>query len=87
MRGRLRRQCREDCLEDALDISDNVIIPKTQNAIAMLAKPCVPNDIALAVSVLAAINFNDEPVLATDEVGHITAYRLLANKLESVQFT
>jgi hypothetical protein len=53
----------------------------------MLAKPCIPNDIALAVSVLAAINFNDEPVLAADKVGHVTPYWLLADRLEPAQFT
>jgi hypothetical protein len=82
--GRLRRQCRKDCLEDAVDISDHVIIPKAQNAIAMFTEPCIPDDIALAVCVLTTINFNNEPMLATDKIGHIAAYRLLADEFEAV---
>jgi len=86
VRGRLRWQCCEDCFKYAVEISYHIIIPKAQNTIAMFAEPCIPDDIALAVCVLTAINFNDEPMLATEKVSDITTDRLLANELEAVHF-
>jgi hypothetical protein len=87
VRGRLRLQCGEDCFQYAFEISDHVIIPKAEDAIAVLDEPFVSDSIALALRVLTTINFNDEPMFATNEVSDVRPYGLLANEFESIQAT
>jgi hypothetical protein len=53
----------------------------------MFAEPCIPDDIALTVCVLAAVNFDDEPMLATNKVSDVRPYWLLTNELEAIQAT
>jgi hypothetical protein len=85
VRGRLRQQCGEDCFKNAFEISSHVIIPKAENAIPMLAEPLISDSIALAPRVLAAVNFNDEPMFAANKVCDVRPYRLLANEFEPIQ--
>jgi hypothetical protein len=53
----------------------------------MLAEPFVSGSIALALRVLTAVNFNDEPMFATNKVRDVRPYWLLANEFESIQAT
>jgi hypothetical protein len=70
-----------DDLPNAFWISQNVIVPKSQDAIAAQLEPActfaVSNDGA-AVRVLATVNFNHEFRARTEEVDNVGTDRLLA---------
>ena len=85
VRGRRRRRCREDCLPNAFDISLHFVIPETQDAVAMFDKPLIPDGVASAISVLAAIDLDDEPLLPTDKIHDIRPDRLLTHEFESAE--
>jgi hypothetical protein len=53
----------------------------------MLAEPFVSGSIAFALRVLTAVNFNDQPMFATNKVSDVRPYWLLANEFESIQAT
>jgi len=50
----------------------------------MIAEPFVPNCITLAFRMLSAVDFNDEPALATDKISNVRPYRFLAHELETI---
>ena len=52
----------------------------------MFAEPFITNNIVFVSGVLSAVDFNDEPMLATDKISNVRTYRLLANEFEPIQF-
>jgi hypothetical protein len=50
----------------------------------MLAQPLIAHNVAGAVGMLAAIDFDDQMPFATNEVDNVSPYRLLADELMSV---
>jgi hypothetical protein len=75
---------RGDCLQYAVDFLHHIIVPKSHDAIAMIDEPFVAHLVALAVSVLTAIELDDQPFFATDEVDNVGPDRLLTDELVSV---
>ena len=82
MRGRCRRRCGEDGFPNAFDISKYLIIPKAQHTVAMIDEPSISDGVAFVSRVLAAIDFDDKPLLATHKVNDIGANWLLADEFE-----
>jgi hypothetical protein len=82
VRGRCRRRCGEDGFPNAFDISKYFIIPKAQHTVAMIGEPSISDGVAFVSRVLAAINFDDKPLFATNKVNDIGADRLLADELK-----
>ena len=50
----------------------------------MFAEPFITNNIVFVSGVLSTLNLNYEPMLATDKISDVRAYRLLANEFESI---
>jgi hypothetical protein len=85
MRGRRRRRCREDYFPDAFDIAQHLVIPESQHTIAMFSEPSIAHGVASALGMLAAIDLDDKPFLATDEIKDIPSDRLLTDEFVSAQ--
>lgn len=74
-----------DCLKNAGQIARDVIIPKAQDAVIAIGEPFIPNGVALAVSMLATVDFHDQAPVATDEVDRVGSDRLLSNEFVSIE--
>jgi hypothetical protein len=52
---------RHDGLPDAVHVSENLIVPKSQDRVTLIADDCItPRIVRACFCVLAAVNFNDE---------------------------
>jgi hypothetical protein len=71
-------------LQHAVDISNHVVVPKAQDAVAMLDQPLIACGVALVGGVLSTIDFNDQPALAADEVDNERSHWLLADEFLAV---
>ena len=71
--------------KNARQVAENIIVPKSQNAIFAIDKPFVTSHIARVVGVLASIQLNNETTLTTDKVDCVGTDRLLPNKFVTVQ--
>ena len=85
MRGRRRRRCCEDSVPYAFDIPEHFIIPETQDTIPTLDEPLITGGVALVIRVLAAVYFDDEPLLSTDKIYDIRTDRLLPHEFETAK--
>jgi hypothetical protein len=85
VRGRCHRRCREYCIPNAFDISQNVVVPEPQHAVAMLNQPSVAHRVVLAFCMLAAVDLDYKTFLPTNKIGNVRPDRLLAYKLEACQ--
>jgi len=66
--------------QHAIDVAKDVVIPKPQNAISMIGEPLIACCIVLVGCVLSAIDLNDQPLFATNEVNGVRADRFLPDK-------
>jgi hypothetical protein len=82
VRGRRRRRCGEDRIPNPFDILQDFIVPETEDTVSMLCEPSIAHGIAVAFSVLAAVNLDCEPLLSTHKIDDIGPYRLLTHELE-----
>jgi hypothetical protein len=76
---------RENYIPNAFDISQHLVIPETQHAIMMLGEPSIPHGVASAPGMLAAIDLDDEPLLAADKIDDVPADRLLTDEFVPAQ--
>jgi hypothetical protein len=83
VRGIVRKRGGND-FKHSRDISQNFVIPKSQDSIVAAGKPLVPNLVPRAVRVLASVRLNDEASLATNEIDGIGTKRLLPNEFEPI---
>jgi hypothetical protein len=81
VRGAIRWQGRRNHFKYTVHIAKHVIIPESQHAISMLGEPPVAHRVALVDRVLAAVDFNDEPLLATNEIDDVGSDRFLTDEL------
>ena len=84
VRGSLSKRGR-DCFENACHITQHIVVPKSQDAIVVIDKPFVANDVARVIGVLPAIHLNDETAFTADQVDRVGTDRLLTNELEIVE--
>lgn len=89
MRGWLSevRHRRHKVLEDHLDhtvfIFKELVVPEPEHPVSVCQKPLVPLLIALALGMLAAVQFHDEPSLEAEEVGEKGSNGRLSAKLDA----
>jgi hypothetical protein len=77
------RKSNPDCLQYALDVVEDFVVPEPQHLIPLGSKPLFASSILRAVQMLTAIQFYDQPVFKVDKIHNISANGLLAAKLET----
>ena len=76
----------QDGGNDTFSVLQHVVIPKADHAKSMSAHGRGPDAVMIdGLSMLPAVNFNDETTLKAAEVGDVAGYRILPAKLESGQ--
>ena len=85
MRGRIHRQSNRDCLQHAVDIPQHVVVPKAQDAIAMIGQPPIALDIVFAVRMLAAIHLDDQSLFTTNKIDSKWPDRFLTNEFQPIK--
>ena len=71
-----------DCLMDAVEICQDLVVPKPQDAISLVLQE--PTSLGLPgrrAIVLAAVDFHDQPSLVAHKIGNVAADRDLAAEL------
>lgn len=69
---------------DALDIAEDIIVPKSKDAISVHSQISIADIISLRVRVLAAIYLDDELLLTANEVAKVGSDRRLPHKFAAV---
>ena len=82
-----RRRCQGSCdgFEHAGRIQENIVIPETQNPVALEPEKGIACFVPRIDCVLAAIDLDDQASLPTDKIGDIGTDRLLAHELAAIQ--
>jgi len=80
VRGRIGIQSGCYSFQHAIHVADDVVIPESKDSIVVFAKPLITHTIANAIRVLAAIKFDYQSLLATNEVNDVTTHRLLKDE-------
>jgi hypothetical protein len=76
-----------DGLQHAVGVQQDLMIPESDDAPALLLQPRRPELIIPALGMLAAIGLNDKPTPDTREVDDVPANRMLATEFEALQPT
>jgi hypothetical protein len=79
VRGRIRKRGGDD-LHYAVRICEHFIVPKPNDAIAVIAKPAIAQYVTRVIRVLPAIDLNHEPSLPAREIDHVRTNRKLPNE-------
>jgi hypothetical protein len=82
LRGAQRRQ---NCLEHAFGVGEDVVVPESQHALALTLEPFGSLGVRLVVGVLTAIGLDNQMMLGADEVDDISADGVLSPELETGQ--
>jgi hypothetical protein len=59
------------------------VIPKPQDSVPVFAKPAIAHYVVAVFSVLAAIDLDDESMLAANQINYVWTDRLLSNEFAS----
>jgi hypothetical protein len=84
VRGSFRELSRND-FKNTRHVAEDVIVPKSQDAIVMIGEPFVANHIARVIGMLATVYLNNETTLAADKINCVRANRLLPNELVTIE--
>ena len=86
--GVMAPQIVSDRCSDPLRVSQNVVVPKPQDAEALAPQEVCSADLLFRLAVmLTAIDLDDQPGLVTNEVGDIASDWNLATKPATIQLT
>ncbi len=77
-------QSQRNGFKNAVDIGQHIVVPKSQDAIAVIDEPAITDTVMLAVHMLTAVDLDDKSSLATNEVCNIRSDRLLPNEFEPI---
>jgi hypothetical protein len=66
-------------------IAQDVVVPKSQDAIIVIDQPFVPNCVTWVIGVLASIHLDDKTVVAADKVDCVRTKRLLPDEFKTAQ--
>jgi hypothetical protein len=77
----LRFECRQNRFQHSFPLLHELVVPETQHTVTGLLKAFIAVTVCLAAQMLAAIEFDDELSLKTDEIQHVTEKRMLATEL------
>jgi hypothetical protein len=72
-------------VSDTDDVVHDRGVPEAQDTIALRSQPSIANAIVLAISVLAAIAFDDQVRFPAVEIGDVAADRFLRDELKPNQ--
>jgi len=87
LRGRVREGGRRrvgDCLQHARKILQHIRIPETEHAVTLRRKPTVTFSIARSVSMLTAIDLDDQMLFMTSKVDDVSADGRLTAKAKPI---
>jgi hypothetical protein len=73
-----------DCKQNAFDIPEDIVVPEAKSLVALFPQTFIPDGICCGFIVLPSVDFDDEALLATDEIADVADDRFLAHKLMSV---
>jgi hypothetical protein len=82
-----RRKLSQNFLENAVRIREHVIVPESEKAIAGAFEPVITLRVSRVLSVLPAVDFDDQPMIVTDEIDDVVPDRHLSSKFEPVELT
>jgi len=77
-------------MEDAFEILVHLVVPETQDPIALAGEVIVPLRVALGVHlkiVLTTVDLDDEPMLEAQEIQDVAVERCLAAEVISPSFS
>jgi len=80
-------ECGENGFADGRAMFEDVRVPEAQDGIALATDKLVADFVSWAVSMLAAVDFNDKPPFAAGEVDEIGANRQLAREAIAAEFS
>jgi len=63
----------------------DIVVPEAQHTKARILKGSIANAISRRIQMLAAVEFDNQPTLHTDEIKNVIAERVLATKLAALQ--
>jgi hypothetical protein len=78
-------QLRNDHAENTLLISQYLGIPESQNGVAIGSERGIARAVPGIICMLSTINFDDEPLLATNEVDDVRCDSFLPHEFEAPQ--
>jgi hypothetical protein len=84
VRGRFRTQSVSYCLQHAIHIAHDFVIPEPQKPIVVVEQPSVARLISRTFSVLTTVDFEDQSFFTTDKIHYEIAYWLLPVELMAV---
>ena len=84
VRGGLRKRGRNR-FKNACQIAQHVVIPESQNKIIMIDKPFVADHIARVVSMLAAVNLDNEAAFSADKIDRVRTNGILPNEFVPIE--
>jgi len=72
-------------LQYAVGVCDYVIVPETQDLIAMITQPPVSDEVALAFGMLSAIDFDDQAVFPANKIHDVRSDGLLPDEFHAMK--
>ncbi len=81
-------ECRQDALDDSLDVFIELRIVEANDTIAARSKKCSPPSVVCDLGgarMSFAIDFHDQAALTTEEIGKVGADWCLSNEFESAE--
>jgi hypothetical protein len=72
-----------DYPDNALDISQDIVVPKAQHPVSGGDHRLIADPISFALGVLSAVDFDNETTVLAQKVGHISVDRDLSPELSS----
>ena len=85
MGGQTTIECCDDGIEDGAAFLQDCDVPEAKDGIAVGVQPFRSDDVVFIVSMLGAVELNDQIFLATDEVGDIGTKRDLPREFMTVK--
>ena len=74
-----------ECLENPVQIFDDIVVPDADHAIPAGAEVAVALPVVRAIRMLAAVEFDNQPPLAANEVDVVAIDGLLADEFETTK--
>ena len=81
-------QCLPNYLRNSTSLCQHFMIPKAENQKSLLAQPVIALSVTVCCfAMLAAIDFNDYPLLQADEIENVWAHRSLPAKSDAANLS
>jgi len=77
----------ENFFDDVLGPAQHIIVPESQNTIALVMKPGIANRVGAICAVPTTVDFDNQAKLETGEIRNVWAKRVLTTKAAAFQLT